>query len=104
MQQVSFEDSYRNIRRNDKLKQRSLFKTSVVVKKTKFSFDEGGDDLNLGDFKNAYDYVQVVIRKGLKSDGSPFSPNELENLKKTMTAAKTKVNLRCSIVLCMGIM
>jgi len=52
----------------------------------------------------AYDYVHKVVRHGRKLNDEPFSPKEFAGLKKTMTKAKSRLNLRTNITLMLGVL
>jgi hypothetical protein len=58
---------------------------------------------NLADYNSAYVYLKQVVKFGLKSNGSPFEPEEIASLRRTMVEAKNKVNLRCDVALCVGV-
>ena len=48
-------------------------------------------------------YVQQVVKHGRKQNGCPFSPYEFEELRRAMMESKTRVNLRCNVLLMYGV-
>ena len=72
-----------------------------------YEYDEHAQERLLAEGDNLEEfmrYARRVITKGKKDTGKKFTAEEYQAIKKKMIAARDKVNLRCSVVLMLGVL